>query len=181
MNLVDDADNRCVGRDMVGEEGERSLFAGDEEDPLSSAGADSVDGDQGSSRVYSRFRYRLYEQHRAAHERFIFQRADDTANDAGQVHGSVVQVGVIDDTHDRGVDRALMHTRRHACGRAANHDDRLFEAGFDGIDGDDVAAFFVAGGIDGDHQQERAALQPCILACGDDGADYTGEKHRSGR
>ena len=146
--VVDDADDRGVGRRLGGIERKRGLAAADEEDVLANAGADRIERDE-------RAAGRLAGRRRAAGARAAsiavrfasFDRRDDFADDARELHcasSRVPDFDGVDDADDGGIDRAILQARRHARRAAADDEHRLADARVDRVDGDEVVAFGLA-------------------------------------
>src|SRR5678809_861610 len=76
-----------------------------------------------------------------------------------------------------GVDWAIPPSGRHAGRAAADDQDRLANAGVDGIDGNEVGTFSFSVGVHGPRDQQFAADQPRVLPRRDDGPDDTRENH----
>ena len=87
---------------------------------------------------------------------------------------SLTSIGV-DDADDGGVDRTVLQAGRHARGAAADDEHGLADAGVDGVDGDEIVAFRLAGRIDRARDEQLGADEPLVLARRDDGADDLGE------
>src|SRR5262245_47480446 len=95
---------------------------------------------------------------------------------AGRGRSSILHVHLIHDAHDRGVDRAIFHAGRHSRGAAADNQDGLAESGVDGIHGDEVVAFGLAGRrIDRTDDEQLVADEPLIFSGCDNRADDFGE------
>ena len=90
-----------------------------------------------------------------------------------------VQLDRVDDADDGGVDWAVLAFGGHAGGAAGDDEDRFAEAGVDCIDGNQVAGFVAAFGIDGLYDEELFSFEARVFASGNDGADDASEKHLS--
>src|SRR5262245_54337458 len=85
----------------------------------------------------------------------------------------------IDDADDRGIDRRVLHARRHARRAAADNQNGLADAGIDRIDRNEVVAFGLALGIDRTGQQQLVADQPRIFSRRDEKRSARSEEHTS--
>src|SRR5690349_10255 len=76
--------------------------------------------------------------------------------------GSFVHFDRIDDSDDGGVDRAILHPRRHSCGAAADDENGFADAGVDRINRHDVIAFGLAARVDRARDEKLGADEPRI-------------------
>src|SRR5688572_3210819 len=99
-----------------------------------------------------------------------------------RVQGSVADFHRVDDADDGRIDGTVLHAGRHPRRAAADDQHRLADAGIDGVDSDEIAAFGLAVGIHRPGDQELVADEPRVFAGGDDGPDDAGKNHlrRSG-
>jgi len=80
----------------------------------------------------------------------------------------------IDDADDGGVDRAILHSRRHTRRAAADDEHRLAHSGVDRVDRDEMIPVGLAAGIDGPNHHQLVADEPRILPRRDDGSHNLG-------
>src|SRR5262249_52308242 len=91
-------------------------------------------------------------------------RVGDCDSPIHQVANSRIALHVygVDDADDRGVDRTVLHARRHAGGAAADDQHGLADAGVDRVDGDQVVAFGFAARVDRPRDEQLVADEPRI-------------------
>src|SRR5688500_11774449 len=83
----------------------------------------------------------------------------------------------VDDADDGRVDGAVLQAGGHACRAAAHDEDGLADAGVDGVDGDEVAAFSLAARVHRARDEQLVAHEPLVLARRHDGTHDLGEDH----
>jgi len=88
-----------------------------------------------------------------------------------------VEVDGVDDADDGGVDGAVFAFGGHAGGAAGDDEDGFAETGVNGIDGNQIAGFVGALGIDGFYDEQLLAFEARVFASGNDSADDASEKH----
>src|SRR5438046_7789561 len=83
----------------------------------------------------------------------------------------------IHDADNDGVDRTILHPRRHARGAAADDEHGLANASVDSVNRHEVIAFGFAVRIHGARDEQLAADQSRILPRRDNGTDDARENH----
>ena len=132
---------RCRRRSAPRSDGTESCFlAAHEEHCFADTGADRIDRDERPADGDCRRRQRLQHQQLDAVQVLVLARDDDVADDLGELHvahqSPAATSTCVDDADDGGIDRAVLHARRHARGAAADDEHGFADAGVDGVDGD---------------------------------------------